>query len=193
MMNGVNKAGRRGTTKLETREAKEEGPNNEYGRAKELRCLYHIGQKIDATRSDEIFQVMVNELREALRYPELASVRITVGGKEFKTKDYQESDWKQSTDIAMYGQKVGSIEVNYLSGMKQLDGETFTESEKLLLDVVAQWAWGINENRLIEDNLGQSTSRFLTLLENLPDNIYEVDTNMKVLWTNTAPQDVGRT
>jgi hypothetical protein len=83
---------------------------------KELQCLYEIARITEkqGLTLDEIFQEVLELLPRSWQYPEIACAQLTIDGKEFKTTNYRETEWKQSADIKVHDMKAGMLVVGYL-------------------------------------------------------------------------------
>jgi len=116
-------------------------------RVKELTCLYGITSIAErpGITLDEIYQETVDLLPQSSQYPEIACAHLTIDGKEFKTANYRETEWKQSTDIKVHGIKAGMIEVVYLEERPAGDEGPFLREERLLIEAVAERMGRITE------------------------------------------------
>ena len=118
-------------------------------RLKELKCLYDI-TNIAGRRGitfDEIIQEVANLLPDAWQYPEIASARITINGKEYKTANYRETEWKQYSEIKVSGEKKGIVEVSYLEERPVVNEGLFLKEERLLIDAVTETLGRIMESK----------------------------------------------
>jgi len=92
-------------------------------RVKELSCLYdisHLVEKPDISLT-EILQGSVDLVPPSWQYPEITCARITFEGQAFLTEHFQETTWKQASDIIVRGNKIGGIEVYYLEETPTID------------------------------------------------------------------------
>ncbi len=109
-------------------------------RMKELQCLYGTATIIEkpGITLDELCQEIVNLLPPGWHYPKVTCARISIKGQEFRTENYTETEWKQSSDITVRGVKEGIVEVSYLEEKPQLDEGPFLKEERSLVDAVAE-------------------------------------------------------
>jgi PAS domain S-box-containing protein len=138
---------------------------------KELRCLYdvaNISGAPDITLYKRYAQI-ANLLPGAWQYPEVACSRITINDRDFKTENYKETDWKQSSDIIVHGARAGVVEVGYLEARPEIDEGPFSKEERLLLDAVAERLGIITEHRQIEEALRLSEEKFSKAFHATPD------------------------
>jgi DNA repair protein RadC len=128
-------------------------------RTKELRCLYDVTDITERSgiTLDELYQEVANLLPQGWQYPEITYARITIAGKEFKTKNFRETEWKQSSEIKIGGEKAGIVEVDYLEAKPEIDEGPFLKEERLLLDEIARQLGQITERRQAGDNPGKTS------------------------------------
>ena len=95
---------------------------------------------------------MVNLLPSAWQYPEITCARIAIEDKEFKTKNYRRTKWRQPSDITVSGKKTGVVEVNYLEERPEADEGPFVREERLLIDAVAERLGRITDEKRLQEN-----------------------------------------
>ena len=85
-------------------------------RVKELNCLYGISDLVvkPGISLNEIFQGVVDIISQSWQHPEITCARIILNGQEFTTKKFKDSIWKQTCDINIHGETIGTLEVCYL-------------------------------------------------------------------------------
>jgi len=142
-------------------------------RVKELQCLYGIARIVEkpGLTLDEIYQEVLELLPRSWQYPEVACAQLTIDGKEFKTANYRETEWKQSADIKVHGMKAGMIVVGYLEDRSASDEGPFLKEERLLIDAVAERLGRITERKQTEGALRESEERYRTLVESAAEGI----------------------
>jgi len=130
-------------------------------RVKELNCLYGIAKIAQRPRItlDELYQEVINLLPKSWQYPEITCARIIINGKEFKTKNHRETEWKQSSDIMVHGAKAGDVEVSYLEERPELDEGPFSKEERQLIDAVAERLGRITERKRVEQALQEKNEQ----------------------------------
>jgi PAS domain S-box-containing protein len=157
-------------------------------RVKELRIFYGIADiagKSDIT-SDELYQQITDLIPQGWQYPEITGARITINGKEFKTKNYEETEWKQSSYIKAGGSIVGSVDILYLEEKSEIDEGPFAKEERLLIDAVAERLGKITERKKLEEVLWESEKFSFSLLKNAPNPILVVNPDKTVKYVNSA-------
>ena len=124
-------------------------------RVKELNCLYGISDLVSkpGVSLDEILQGVVDLIPPSWRYPEIACSRIILGNKEFKSRNFQESVWKQAQSIIVRGKTLGTLEVCYLEERPEQDEGPFLTEERLLIKAAAERLGKTIERRQTEEAL----------------------------------------
>ena len=136
-------------------------------RVKELSCLYdisHLVEKPDISLT-EILQGSVDLVPPSWQYPEITCARITFEGQAFLTEHFQETTWKQASDIIVRGNKIGGIEVYYLEETPTIDEGPFLREERDLIDAIAGRLGRIIYLKKAEDELRESEERYRILIE----------------------------
>jgi len=123
-------------------------------RVKELNCLYNISKLIDRTdiSFDEIFQGIVDLIPPGLQYPENACSRIVIAEQEYKTANYKTTKWNQKSDIFVYGERIGVLEVCYLEAKPNIDDGPFLKEERDLICAITRRLGHIVERKQNERN-----------------------------------------
>lgn len=109
-------------------------------RLKELTCLYGIAKVTGDPDSsfDESMRRILDLLPPAWLYPDIASARITIKDKVYKTPTFHESPYMQSSDILFEGAKAGTVDLAYSEKRSDLDEGPFLSEERNLIDIVAR-------------------------------------------------------
>ena len=127
-------------------------------RVKELHCLYGISRFVE--RQDmsfkEVIQGIVDMTPSAWQYPEITCARAILEGREFKTRNFKETIWKQTSAIIAHGDRIGTLEVCYLRERPESDEGPFQKEERSLLNAIAERLGGIIERVQIEEALHAS-------------------------------------
>ena len=76
-------------------------------RAKELRCLYQVNELLNRSELSlaQILRGIVNVLPPAWQYPEQCQARIVFEDRVFESYDYRPSQWVQTANIVVQGEK----------------------------------------------------------------------------------------
>jgi two-component system NtrC family sensor kinase len=122
-------------------------------RVKELTCLYGIARLVErpGISVDEIMQGIVNLLPPGWLYPDIASARIILDGRQYSTPDFREDRQRQTADIVVNGERRGVVEVAYAEERPELDEGPFLKEERSLIDTIAREVAVIIERRQAEE------------------------------------------
>ena len=109
-------------------------------RIKELNCLYDIASFRDATdfSLDAVLQAVIDFIPPAIQHPEITCARLIFGDYEIKTKNFQDTKWKMSREIAATDKWIGTLEVCYLEEKPELASGPFLKEAKNLINAVAE-------------------------------------------------------
>lgn len=107
-------------------------------RLKELACINKTTQIVKEGKSfEETLSKVVKILPDAWQYPEMTSARIRFGGKEYKTANFWETEWKQAQSFHTVNGRHGEIEVFYIQKFRELDEGPFMKEERDLINNLA--------------------------------------------------------
>lgn len=142
-------------------------------RVKELNCLYAISKVVEKPdiSLDEIVQGIVDLIPPACQYPGITCTRITLQGKEFQTKNFRETIWKQTSDIKVHGKRLGSLEVFYLEEKPESDEGPFLREERKLINAIAERLGETIEHKWAEEALQESEEKYRNVVEHSNDGI----------------------
>ena len=106
---------------------------------KELNCLYEVSKLVvDPNYTlDMILNEVVCIVPTSWQYPEITCARICFDEAEYKTSNFNETDWKLSSELIVSGEAKGSIEVYYLTEKPQAVYGPFLKEERNLIDALA--------------------------------------------------------
>ncbi len=123
-------------------------------RVKELNCLYSISNLLKNPNLSlhEIFQATVELIPVSWQYPAITCSRLTLKDEQFSTSNFRETAWKQTSDIILHGERIGSVEVCYLEEKPQRNEGPFSKEERNLINAVAEFLETITEFKLMEQH-----------------------------------------
>jgi PAS domain S-box-containing protein len=136
-------------------------------RVKELNCIFGISALTSrpGISLDEIIKGTVNLISSSLGYPDVACARATVEEKEYRSDNFKDSTWKQTSKISVQGRQVGSLEVCFLEERSEAeDGYSFSV-EKNMIDLIADRLGGIIERRRSVEQIRVLTAKLMEVQE----------------------------
>ncbi|MHC1789279.1 sensor histidine kinase [Solidesulfovibrio sp.] len=136
-------------------------------RVKELDCLYEItrlSQRQDVAL-DGILAGACAVAARAWQHPDVACVRVTIGGRVYATPNWRRPVSRQESPICAHGEPVGRMEVAYLERRPEADEGPFLREERHLLDAVAEHLGRIIEARQNEEHLRQLSRELIKAQE----------------------------
>lgn len=173
----------------ERKKAEEELKKRSYElkeRLKELHALFGLSELASKTtiELDGILQKAVNLLPPAWQYSDIACARIILKNKEFKTKNFKATKWKQTAYIKINRKKVGIVEVRYLKKKPSIDEGPFLKEERNLINALSKQIESICERKKNQEIIKESELRYRTLTESSPDCIKLIDTKGHIIFIN---------
>ncbi len=142
-------------------------------RIKELNCIYAIFHLVERQGIvlEEILQWVVDLTPRAWQYPENICARLILEDQDFRTENFRETTKKQTSDIIVYGTRIGTFEVCYLAERQEKDEVPFVKEERDLLNAIAAQLGRIIERRQAEEAFQESEERYRVLVENANEAI----------------------
>ncbi len=161
-------------------------------RVKELNCLYSISSITEkqGVPLEEILQAIVTVIPLSWQYPEITCARIILNSQEFVTGNFRETAWKQTHDITVHHNRIGSVEIYYLEEKPESDEGPFLKEERNLIDAIAEQVGRITERKQAEERLKQSEENLRAYLESAPDGIYINDLKGTFLYGNKKAEEI---
>jgi PAS domain S-box-containing protein len=168
----------RAAGELERREAEEalQEKTHELGeRVRELNCLYALSKVIERSDSSlpETFERSVNIIPPGWQYPEVTCARLVLENQTFKTPNFSETIWKQSSPILVDGRSVGTLEVYYLEEKPERDEGPFLKGERDLIDALAARLGKTIQRKRAEEGVRQRSLELQQLTETLEQRVLE--------------------
>ena len=104
-------------------------------RLKELACINKTNQIIrEGKEVEETLRRIVHILPIAWQYPENTVARISFKEDEYKSRDFQETEWRIAQAFQTIDNHHGEIEIFYLKKFGDLDEGPFLKEERHLID-----------------------------------------------------------
>ncbi|MCF8230777.1 MAG: pyruvate, phosphate dikinase [Bacteroidales bacterium] len=112
-------------------------------RTKELATINKTTNILSEGKSiDETLSKICRIIPPGWQYPQYTVARIRYGGKEFRTRDFEITEWSQKERFVTIDNKVGSIEVYYTKQFVTLDEGPFLKEERDLIKNLAEMICG---------------------------------------------------
>ena len=121
-------------------------------RVKELNCLYSISSIVEIPNIslDGMLKQIVKAIPTGWQYSNITCARIAINKDDYKTTNYKETKWKQSSDIIINGKKAGFVEVFYLEEKTENDEGPFLKQERSLINAITQRLGNVTEQKRVE-------------------------------------------
>jgi PAS domain S-box-containing protein len=162
-------------------------------RVKELHCLYCINEITEqpGVTIENIMEGVLTLIPPAWQHPEVTCARITVNEKTFQSESFKETNWSQSADINVAGEKTGSVEVFYLEDMPKFEEGPFLKEERNLIDAIAHKLGIIVAQKSMEEALNKSYDEKVAILEGLGDAVVVNDAERFIYLNKKAAEIFG--
>jgi len=154
-------------------------------RIKELECLYNISSSIRNKEAiGEILQDAVNVIPEAWQYPKITRAKIHFENDEYISQDFKESNWMQSADIVVAGERKGSIDVYYLEQRPKQDEGPFLKEERNLIQGISELISETIVHKNTQDELLAANQQLMATNQQLTANEQQLRATNQQLTTN---------
>jgi PAS domain S-box-containing protein len=156
-------------------------------RVKELRCMYGVATSIKKRKTIEaVFRDVVSLIPPGWQYPEITRAKICVDGANYLSKPFEKTQWKQTSDIVVNGQRCGSIEVYYLKECPELDEGPFLKEERHLIESIGRTLSEAAERKQAEQDLKKAA----TYIDAMGDALIVLNTQKQVIELNRAATEL---
>ena len=123
-------------------------------RVKELSCMYGVASSIRKRETiEEIFRDVVELIPSGWHYPEITRTKICFDGTEFVSEPFEQTQWKQTSDIIVKGKRRGEVQVYYMKKRPVLDEGPFLKEERDLIDGIARFVSETIERKEVQKRL----------------------------------------
>ncbi len=159
-------------------------------RIKELHCMYGVATSIRKRETmEEVFRDVVGLIPPAWQYPEITRARLRFDEIEYLSEPFEETEWKQSSDIIVNGERRGAVEVYYLESHPERDEGPFLKEERQLLDGIATTLGEAIEHRRTEEKIERAAEEWRTTFDSISDFVSIHGKDYKVVRVNRAFAD----
>jgi PAS domain S-box-containing protein len=145
-------------------------------RVKELNCLFSISELIEKPEVslEEVLKGTTELIPPAWQYPEITCAQIILEDRVYKTDNFKDTIWKQSSDILVNGERVGIVDVCYLEIRPENDDGPFLKEERSLIQAIAERLGRIVEQIWTHEALRKSEALNRAILEAIPDMLFQI-------------------
>ena len=149
------------TTSKQAEEALREKTHDLGERIKELNCLYNISHVVEKTdiSLEETLQETVDLIPLSWQYPKITCARLILQDQTFTTDNFNETVWKQASDIMVHGERIGALEVIYLEERPGSDEGPFQKEERSLINAIVERLGKLIERKQAEVALKQERDK----------------------------------
>jgi PAS domain S-box-containing protein len=149
------------TEQKQAEEALREKTHDLGERVKELNCLYNISHVVEKTdiSLEETLQEMVDLIPLSWQYPEITCARLILQDQTFTTDNFNETVWKQASEIMVHGERIGALEVIYLEERPESDEGPFQKEERSLINAIVERLGKVIERKQAEVALKQERDK----------------------------------
>ena len=108
-------------------------------RAKELNCLYKIEELLTDPEADldRVFDDVIHAIPPGWQYPDVCQSRLIYGDTIYAPPNFRVTPWKQSAEIWLHDEVIGTVEVYYTKEMPTADIGPFLKEEAKLIATIA--------------------------------------------------------
>ena len=127
---------------------------------KELHCLYDISRLFSqhSLTLETMLTDIVKIIPNGWQFPERTCVKISYGGREYRSNNYSPAGRSLKETIELNKRKCGTVEIAYRDGDSHGSRTGFLEEEKNLLNVIAEVVGVMIEKKEAEVVLKQTTN-----------------------------------
>jgi hypothetical protein len=137
------------------------------GRIKELNCLYDISsfREDNDFSLDGLLQEMVDFIPPACQHPEITCARILFDEYEFTSKNFLDTNWKESFSITVHNKQIGILEICRLEKKPELERGLFLEEEKSLIGAITESISRVVEREWAEAEIRKCRNKIEELIK----------------------------
>ncbi len=137
-------------------------------RIKELTCIYEITNLVrNCENVEDIFDKAAGFMVQAWQYPDITRTKIYFDGKEYCPFPFEETLWKQASEITIKGELRGTVETYYLKEMPEADEGPFLREERNLIEGISRLLGEAYEKKIGENEIVRSRKQLRDLAQRL--------------------------
>ena len=129
-------------------------------REKELRCLFRLHEVLRDEESplDIVLKKLVQIIPEGWQFPGIAMAKIDCEDIIATTPGFYQTNWFQSAEIYVEGDRVGNVSVFYNQQLADKKEPIFLEEEQQLLNIISQQLSQYIFNRKLKETIAYLTN-----------------------------------
>ncbi len=160
-------------------------------RVKELRCLYGISVLVQKSHIplEAVLQGIVDLILSAWQYPEITCVRLIMEDQVYKTNNFKQTIWRQTADISVHGNRVGTLEICYLEERPKSDEGPFLKEERMLINGIAEELGRIIEHEGAKGEIKRRTEEWRRTFDAIADFVSVHDKDFRLIRVNKSFAD----
>jgi PAS domain S-box-containing protein len=165
-------------------------------RIKELDCLCTVSGLLNEEEAslEDILQRTVEVIPSGWQFPEIACVRAVLDKREYRTGNFRETPWLQTSAIISEGRQAGILEVGYLEERPGRDEGPFLDEERTLLDALADQMGEFLERNKTHQDLRKTNELLEGVFSSIDLLIAYMDRDFNFIRVNRAYAEAdGRT
>lgn len=161
-------------------------------RLKELTCHNQISEIMSNSDlpTEEMIRRIVKIIPDGWQFPSLAEASIQINGKSFATEKFEKTPNCLSQPLKIKQQTIGQIEVCYPVDQIPAGAQLFLPEETNLLFSIAERLNNYIEKEEEKKALSESRSKYLHLIENINDAIYNIDEKGVILYISPSIEKI---
>jgi PAS domain S-box-containing protein len=157
-------------------------------RIRELNCLCTVSGLLneEEVTSEDILRRMVELIPSGWQFPEIACARMAVEGRQYRTENFRETPWLQTSAIISQGRQVGILEVGYLEERPGRDEGPFLKEERILLNALADQVGEFRERNKAREAVRETNELLEGIFSSIDLLIAHLDKNFNFIRVNRA-------
>ena len=183
----------RDITKRKQAEKALEEKTHELGeRVRELNCLYGISalRDTEGMTFDRLLQEIADLVPSGWQYPEIACSRVFLEGKAYESQSFEETPWKQTGEIRVFGRPLGRVDLYYKEAKQEVHEGPFLKEERKLIEAVAERLGRIVERQWTEEAVRESEQKYRALFETMAQGVVYQGASGEIISANPAAERI---
>lgn len=161
-------------------------------RNKELTCILKISEIVQHKEGSlvQMLQEFVKIVPPAFQYPEYTCAQLVFEGKSYKTENFADGLSKIQSEIYLHEKKIGYLEVILMKDSAEGKSTSFLESEKKLINSIAERIGRIAERKRIEEQSLANEREYSLLFETMAQGVIYQNKEGNIIAANPAAEKI---